>query len=467
MSNVCMTCITDAYLRQSLNMEDAPCEYCNSPGPTASVFALAQACDEVIEAHFETTHQERSVWLHGYDPVGTDLQSTLESLNFVSNDTDRDALFEALMEDLNFIWFDRDTMESKYTGTDDSAEAHFRLRSDMGSGLSEEWRRMQESLQHEARYVNPEATRVLRRVFANLHVDRGADGGMVVVDAGPSTELHRLFRARAFQAEKPLVEALSHPARFLGTPAPGIGGAGRMNSRGQPVFYGATSEVVAVAEVRPPVGAWVVTAAFEITRPLKLLDLRKLEGIKLDARNSLFEPGSILLAQRRDFLRQLVGQLTQPVMPEQQERDYLATQVVADFLATLEEGPVDGIIFPSVQTPKGQESADFNVALFPRASRVAEAEGAAIGHAGIWEYEDDGPGRYPAPSLVLKAAPALGGMDSWQPPPKAERWQAALAVDLKAINVGTVEGVQFSTYGHSLSVRQDPPSLMSWRDRDA
>ncbi|MFL6709280.1 MAG: hypothetical protein ACJ8HI_13840, partial [Massilia sp.] len=198
MSNVCMTCITDAYLRASLKLQDAPCEYCESPGPTATVFAVAQACDEVIDAHFEPTHRDRSVWLHGYDPAGTDLQSTLESLNFVSNDTDRDALFEALIEDLNFIWFDRDTMESKYTEADDDAEPHFRLRSDMGSRLSEEWRRMQQSLQHEARYVNPEATRVLKKVFANLHADRTADGGMVVVDAGPGTDLHRLFRARAF-----------------------------------------------------------------------------------------------------------------------------------------------------------------------------------------------------------------------------------------------------------------------------
>jgi hypothetical protein len=54
------------------------------------------------------------------------------------------------------------------------------------------------------------------------------------------------------------------------------------------------------------------------------------------------------------------------VLPDDVVFDFLATQAVADYLAPEAETPVDGIIFPSVQTAGG----GLNVVLFHKAAGV-------------------------------------------------------------------------------------------------
>ena len=57
--------------------------------------------------------------------------------------------------------------------------------------------------------------------------------------------------------------------------------------------------------------------------------------------------------------------MTRPVMPDDQEFEYLPTQAVADFLATENDPTLDGILFKSTQSDKGD-----NIVLFHKASRV-------------------------------------------------------------------------------------------------
>ena len=57
--------------------------------------------------------------------------------------------------------------------------------------------------------------------------------------------------------------------------------------------------------------------------------------------------------------------MARPVMPDDEAFEYLPTQAVADFLGTMNEPRLDGIVFPSVQTGKGR-----NVVLFHHAARV-------------------------------------------------------------------------------------------------
>ena len=57
--------------------------------------------------------------------------------------------------------------------------------------------------------------------------------------------------------------------------------------------------------------------------------------------------------------------MTRPVMPDDQEFDYLSTQAVADFLATENDPTLDGILFNSTQSEEGD-----NIVLFHKASRV-------------------------------------------------------------------------------------------------
>jgi len=138
-----------------------------------------------------------------------------------------------------------------------------------------------------------------------------------------------------------------------------------MNARGISVFYGATNASVALAEVRPPVGSKVVVARFIITRPLRLLDLTALDDVRDGG--SIFDPSLKGRLERAAFLRSLGQRMTRPVMPDDEAFDYLATQAIANFLATENEPILDGIIFGSAQSKGGR-----NVVLFHKAARVEE-----------------------------------------------------------------------------------------------
>jgi len=141
-----------------------------------------------------------------------------------------------------------------------------------------------------------------------------------------------------------------------------------MNAHGISVFYGANNPAVAIAEVRPPVGSKVVVARFDIIRPIRLLDLTALDLVT--SSGSVFDSTYIERLEQTMFLRNLSHRITIPVMPDDESLEYLATQAIADFLASENSPPLDGILFPSVQTA----GAALNVVLFHKASRVEEIE---------------------------------------------------------------------------------------------
>jgi hypothetical protein len=70
--------------------------------------------------------------------------------------------------------------------------------------------------------------------------------------------------------------------------------------------------------------------------------------------------------ERAKFFRWLSSRITKPVLPNDEPFDYLATQVVADFLATKADPSLDGILYPSVQGSPGK----LNVVLFHEAAKV-------------------------------------------------------------------------------------------------
>lgn len=381
MSYICDQCLIDPYLRlHSIGHANTgtPCDFCESGRAGIELSEIAAECERVIEAHFEPTHLDTAVVIYERDPAGLNLQDTLRSLKVVPEEA-IDDLLGAVQE----LFFDRSTMEYRW-GDDDP---WFVLKSNMSQEVSVAWTRMEDSLHHQARYLNPTAKKLLDDVLGKVHWERTIHQKSVVVELPIGLTF---YRARVFQQLSDLKKALEHPERLLGTPAPGTGPAGRMNGRGQPAFYGATHPKIAIAEVRPPVGSHVAVAAFKVIRPLRLLNLQSLSIVEADQSRSLFDPVSIENAQRRDFLRELSSRLSAPVMPELQERDYLITQVIADYLAMHPEGEIDGILYRSTQMRgRANVSAGDNVVLFSKASQVRGASGGATFDSDLWIYEDD------------------------------------------------------------------------------
>jgi hypothetical protein len=247
------------------------------------------------------------------------------------------------------------------------------------------WRNFEISVKAEARPFCQTAASRLTSIFDGIDELKTRDGRPLMVDAGPGSGLHTVYRARIFQSDDQLEIALGRPEIHLGSPPASLAVAGRMNARGTSVFYGANSRTTAIAEVRPPVGAHVAVAQFEIIRKLRLLDLTALGDVR--ATESLFDIG---LAGRREtavFLRLLSRQISRPIMREDEPFEYLATQATVNFLATEATMPIDGILFPSLQAV----GSTFNVVLFHNSARVQAMdipEGAEISAStGRWTEE--------------------------------------------------------------------------------
>nr|WP_283822043.1 RES family NAD+ phosphorylase [Bradyrhizobium diazoefficiens] len=248
---------------------------------------------------------------------------------------------------------------------------------------------------------------------------------------------------------------MCRPDQQLGSPPALLAGAGRMNARGISVFYGANDPKAAIAEVRPPVGSKVAVAQFEIIRKLRLLDLTALKNVQV--RGSIFDVNFARRLERAQFLKSLSRRITQPVMPDDEPFEYLATQAVADFLATEAAMPIDGIIFPSVQV-----AGDLlNVVLFHKAALVEVMEipsgteiRASTGHSSNEGWEDD----Y---SVIEEVPPALKADEKQE---KTSEWpdfaampalpgrgtgsdqrEPALRVMPGSVWVHHVEGVVFKT----------------------
>jgi hypothetical protein len=263
-----------------------------------------------------------------------------------------------------------------------------------------DWRSFENSLKTQPRFFSRTAANHLTSIFEGIGELRTRDGRPLVVDAGPGTDFHSLYRARVFQSDDKLEAALGRPDIHLGSPPAPLAAAGRMNARGVSVFNGSNNQKAAIAEVRPPVGSQVAVAQFEIIRKLRLLDLTALSGVRVTG--SMLDFGLAGRMEGAVFLRSLSGRITKPVMPDDEPFEYLATQAVADFLATEASVPIDGIIFPS-----GQASGDvLNVVLFHKAARVEAMdipEGTKISaNTGRWTengWEED--------YEVLEEVPAL------------------------------------------------------------
>ena len=121
-----------------------------------------------------------------------------------------------------------------------------------------------------------------------------------------------------------------------------------MNAEGIPVFYGALDEPTCVAEIRPPVGSYVVLGKFELLARVRILDLTALSTAASEL--SYFDSNYTEVRSREKFLREWVKEISRPVIPQEEAREYLASQVVADYLANRVEPRLDGMIFNSSQT---------------------------------------------------------------------------------------------------------------------
>ena len=227
---------------------------------------------------------------------------------------------------------------------------------------------------------------MLDEIFEGLGTLKTIRGTPVIREITPTDADHHFYRARVSFSERELKEILVAPVKELGPPPSRSVRPGRMNAAGISVFYGAVDDATCIAEARAPVGSYVVVGRFEIIRPLRILAFDALREVYIEG--SCFDPDYHARWKRASFLKRLVQEISRPVMPRDEEFEYLPTQAASEYLAERIEPRLDGIVFHSSQT--GGEGR--NVVVFNHACRVEPydlPEGTAIDTNMGWESEDD------------------------------------------------------------------------------
>jgi RES domain len=216
-----------------------------------------------------------------------------------------------------------------------------------------------------------------------------------------------------------------------------------MNPRWISMFYGAFDADTCVAEIRAPVGSSVVIGRFHIIRPLRLLDLHAFKELFVE-RASFFDPDFRRLREKARFLGHLVTIMSRPVMPSDEDFQYLPTQAVAEYLSEKIEPKLDGLIFPSSQ--RGGEGE--NVVLFRRAAG-ARADGTQNLESEVsfgWATEDDEDRDITVWTKPKRKKPAsLGAEFEPSEPEHLSSEESALRIDLETLEIRDVKGVTYST----------------------
>lgn len=447
--SVCSSCVGEAHLRAEIERagDIGRCSFC---ARTQRRYSLKQIADRIDEA-FNNHYQRMQAEIFDEDPSDVDLElifgpfyidpglPVVEAIKAGAGVSGRIATeVRKALEEKHLDWEGEQGGQERKYGRN---SCYRRIDAD-GYRFHFAWVRFEESLRSEARFFSQSAADHLSSIFSGMEELTTKNGRRVLVRAGPGTRFKSFFRARVFQSFERLEEALCWPESHLGPPPRGLALGGRMNAHGISVFYGASHPKTAIAEVRPPVGSYVAVARFDVLKPLTLLNLTAMDEVQV--KGSIFDPTSIERLERAAFLRTLSNRITRAVMPNDESFGYLATQAVADFLATAAHPTIDGILFRSVQTP----GTALNVVLFHHAAKV-EVNEAPQGNGGLTRTRGMlTPDSAPEYTVILSAPASLQN-------PKDENHgrntinqstaisPATLRVALDDIHVHKIEGVAF------------------------
>ncbi|MEJ1402437.1 MAG: RES domain-containing protein [Candidatus Sedimenticola sp. (ex Thyasira tokunagai)] len=470
MSKVCADCIGEAYLRDQImqNGEVVCCDFCGSElHPTIELEELAEQVHSVLEEHFYMTSP---------DPEGIDLLAAKEGyweqpgepvayaiMNLIDSSEE---LAEAIRECLSDKYdpWGKDAMIDPCPYADDS---QYEEKAIDTYEFQESWTSFRQEILSRYRFFNQAAKSALEHLFQGVAQLVTHDGDPVVRVFGPSDSM---FRARLAKSNGALEEILKTTPESLGAPPGRYASAGRMNAEGISVFYGATDVDTCIAEIRAPVGSHVVIGRFVPLRELRILDLTRLRKVFL--RGSLFDSEHSEALSRVHFLKRLEAELSQSVMPGSEDRDYLPTQVVAEYLGTHPDMELDGVMFTSSQvvTEKGEEidgeeQQGKNLVLFSHATGLEGydvPDGMEIEvhryHGDpedpdhtiwIWETVPDTRGKEDA------ASPSDTVFDLWNPVHSSalpeELAEPAIRLDMESIEVRRIEGVSYRTFSFDVS----------------
>lgn len=388
--SICYSCVGEDYLNLQIKRGGTKrkCDYCGRHDKSYLVGTLAERVEKAFLQHYKRIQPTPlEVML---------LEKDIEDWTLNSNHT-VDAIKEACDIPVQAANDVQKILQDKYADYEDfisgneskfSNESRYSEKELYDYLDVKKWEDLERKIKYKVRFFNDELRNFLTDLFTDIDKLKTKNNLPVVIVAGPGKELNTLYRARMFQSEEMLKKAIKKPDVELGPPPSKLATAGRMNPQGISVFYGAMEQCGAISEVRPPVGSNVLVAQFKIIRQLKLLNLETLKDVWTGG--SIFDNKYISQLEHADFLRWLCYRFAEPIMPDDEPFDYLATQAVAHFLENEITDPIDGIIYPSAQTSQAEYKFS-NIILFHKSALVKPMEKLMGEEIEVWieEYSED------------------------------------------------------------------------------
>lgn len=330
--------------------KNSECSYCGKENISVKVevldqFLLGKVNDILVPVSELSDYQQAMIFECGSDEV-----SLFELLDFIEmegpkvNGTYLEGLLGRLPNDT-----DDNGRPILYTLNDGSLE-------DLND-FEKRWFGFINSIQHEKRFFNKSAFSFCKDLFGTIINDDKLLPSLVI-DL-PITQ--HLYRARVGYSVADIELISKDPINQLGAVPANLASSQRMTPAGVSAFYAAFDRSTCISELRPIVGDSVVSGEFRPNRALKVLDLNALKDIQID--DDIFSDRWKVLSHAYAFFPEMTFKLTRPSSRHNQH-DYLATQVIFEFLSTEFGSQIDGIIYPSIQT----NGDSHNVALFPEHS---------------------------------------------------------------------------------------------------
>ncbi len=222
---MCFWCARESFLVEEIekNGARATCSYCGEEGNTFSVDQIADAVGIILAEFYHRTdyHDDTD------PPDGRPVQEVISELAVTD---------AAIADDVRSVLLERHSAEKEEGQFEDnpfdSEVRYARNKSADTEDFESDWYDFEKSLKTQTRYFNKHAEYVLASIFDGIDAYRTRSGRSVIVAAGPGTALTTLYRAREFQKERELREAMKRPNSEIGPPPASKAVAGRMNASG-------------------------------------------------------------------------------------------------------------------------------------------------------------------------------------------------------------------------------------------
>ncbi|HTG16870.1 MAG TPA: RES domain-containing protein [Blastocatellia bacterium] len=371
--SLCARCISNAQFAKWIeeNGSHGKCDFDKSHGRSNAVVTV-EAFAEEVDRYFRDNYQRGEEYMCGrpdsdnasYDTYGEPYQDIL------GNDLECDEdVFNAVVASLPDC-SDRDIAQGDEPFYDDcvnyesTADAKKRSRVDeeeywYENRFSLQWGEFCRTVQFRRRFFKTKEP--LDRLFGKP--EEYHDGAVK-----PIYELkvgERIFRARILDDDFNEVRLQKNPPAELSAPPKERARAGRMNVEYIPAFYGAFSEDTALAEMRPSIGDQVAIGEFALQKNLKVFDFTVFSKATGDKWKEVSEH------TRYDFITQMEHEISKPILPFEKQREYIATQIVAEYLREYFE--CDAVIFRS-SMHGGDKADNRNIVIFYKGAEFVGKE---------------------------------------------------------------------------------------------